>query len=452
MPKSDVGPCRFVGWLIAAVALLPCGCEMFQPKDGRIERKADPDSSEMRPQIAQKTGAAARPAASRPSGEADGAAASPADASSPDIDSYLRNIAQAPAMTAAPRGGASPPVISGPPAQRPPDEPSLSPDASASAGRSSSRVPVTVPLKRDSEAGTAETVRLAADEAASVTIDAGSNVGGTSPSNPAPTVGRVSVKSAPSPLALAAPPPARSAAPNEPVETSRIPSSLKGFLDQYTRESGGNGSYRQQLDERILRVLVGDFDAARAPLNLVTREQQRAASGMIESLISVREAHPADPSRFAESAVQALQQLQSTLRDLSELRIPTLALCWKVEGYGRYEEFNPPQFVAGKESEVIVYAEVAGFASEQRSDQWYYGKFEMASQLIDRSGNIVSRFREPEIVDRCRNRRTDCFIPQLIRLPANLAPGEYVLKVTLTDQIAGKVAENRTTLRVVTGL
>ena len=40
----------------------------------------------------------------------------------------------------------------------------------------------------------------------------------------------------------------------------------------------------------------------------------------------------------------------------------------------------------------------------------------------------------------------------LVRLPATLAPGDYVAKVTLVDKLGGKVAENRATFRIVTSL
>ena len=72
----------------------------------------------------------------------------------------------------------------------------------------------------------------------------------------------------------------------------------------------------------------------------------------------------------------------------------------------------------------------------------------MTTTILNRTGDAVLEIKDPEIVDRCRNRRHDCFIPRLVRLPATLPPGQYVAKVTVVDKLGQKLAENRATFHL----
>ena len=53
------------------------------------------------------------------------------------------------------------------------------------------------------------------------------------------------------------------------------------------------------------------------------------------------------------------------------------------------------------------------------------------------------------LTDLSRNRRHDFFIVKTIRLPANLTIGRYLLKVTVIDQQASRVAEATVPVQVV---
>ncbi|MFH1747318.1 MAG: hypothetical protein ABIG44_09780 [Planctomycetota bacterium] len=235
---------------------------------------------------------------------------------------------------------------------------------------------------------------------------------------------------------------------NTPVAATAAPRDLQDFLQHWTGSSDSD-SYRGQLDVRIMRAVAGDYEAARRPLSMVSTEQQEMALRLIESLIAIRESHDGDPTAAAEHVLQQFQELEESLRPLSELRIPTIALCQEVRGFGQYQPIEPPRFPAGVPSEFVVYCEVSDFLSEKQADGMYCTRFEMRTQLLSRGGETVLELRDRDIVDRCRGQRRDCFIPRLVSLPATLSPGEYVVKVTMVDKLGEKTAENRTTLRVV---
>ena len=120
-----------------------------------------------------------------------------------------------------------------------------------------------------------------------------------------------------------------------------------------------------------------------------------------------------------------------------------------VRGYGRYEAFDPPAFSAGRENEFVIYCQIENFVSREREDRKFESQCSMRTTVLNRAGDTVLEINDEHIADECRTRRRDCFIPRLVHLPATLSPGQYVVKVTIVDKIAGKVAEKRSTFRIV---
>lgn len=76
-------------------------------------------------------------------------------------------------------------------------------------------------------------------------------------------------------------------------------------------------------------------------------------------------------------------------------------------------------------------------------------RFDLTTTILNRIGDAVLELKDADVVDRCRNRRHDCFIPRLVRLPPTLPPGHYVAKITVADKLGRKVAENRATFQLV---
>lgn len=226
-----------------------------------------------------------------------------------------------------------------------------------------------------------------------------------------------------------------------------VPTSLREFLAQVVPAE--DASFREQLDLRVLRLVAGDYAGAREPLALVTPEQQELAGRFVEALIVLREAQTGDPAAAAAAAARALAEAQEAVGRLGDLSVPALRICSAVRSFGQYDEMPAPRFVAGRVAEFVLYCEVAGFASELRDDGYYHTVFDLTTTILSRAGDTVLELHDPGLVDRCRNRRRDCFIPRLVRLPATLSPGQYVAKVTVADKLAGKVAESRVAFEVV---
>jgi hypothetical protein len=240
---------------------------------------------------------------------------------------------------------------------------------------------------------------------------------------------------------------AKSVHPNSTIDTTAMPPALRDFLER--RPKADDASYSQQLDERILWALAGDYDRARKPLEFVTTDQRAIASGFVEALIALREAQDGDLGASAAAASSQLAVLQNALRTVSDLSVSDIRLCSAVRGFGQYDALEPARFTAGTAAEFVLYVEISDFASEKRADDLHYTVFDLKTQIVNKAGEQVFELTDVDITDRCRNLRRDFFIPRLVRLPAALAPGAYVAKVTITDKLGQKVAQARAAFELV---
>jgi hypothetical protein len=267
-------------------------------------------------------------------------------------------------------------------------------------------------------------------------------------SDVAPVLGRVTARAAEPPPQT--PAPAGDGAPsvNAPAEAAGQPPSIQELAEQWLAQPTDT-SYRAQLDRRVLLVLSGNYEEARRPLELVSTEQQQLATQFVEALIAIREGHGGDPAAEANAILARIEALAESLVPLSDLRISDLALTRAVRGFGRYEALDPPELLTGRENEFVVYCEVQNFLSRPAADGSYESLFSLRTTVLNRAGDVVLELNDEHIADKCRTRRHDCFIPRLVRLPATLSPGEYVVKTTIVDKIGKKVAEKRTTFRIV---
>lgn len=270
-----------------------------------------------------------------------------------------------------------------------------------------------------------------------------------SPQDP-PAISSVTVRGARSEASHAVTPsdtpPGVNAPATAAVQTATANDALEAWL-----AGRSDASFTGQLDTRLARILTGDYEAAHDPFSDVSDDRQQLATHMIDALIAIREGHDGDPSGAANAALQAVERLAGSLRKGSDLEIPSMALCRSVAGFGRYTPLEPPVFRTGVANEFVSYCEVKNFHSERAEDGHYLTRFSMRTTVLNRAGDAVLDIKDADVLDRCRNLRRDCFLSRVVRLPATLSPGEYVVKVTLVDKLGEKVAENRAAFRIIAG-
>lgn len=240
------------------------------------------------------------------------------------------------------------------------------------------------------------------------------------------------------------------ASPNTAGKASDVPADLREFVQRLSAR-GGDQSFREQLDRRMLCALAGDYGAARAPLELVTAEQQEMARQFVEGLIVMRESHGGDPGGEARQVLERMEKLVEALAPVSDLTLPKLEVCRAVKGLGLYDPIDPPHFKAGQYAEFVAYCEVRNLASRKTPDGSFETLFDVRTTILSRSGDKVHESESSGVKTVWREPRRECFIAPLVALPATLPPGEYVAKVTVADKIGAKVAERRVVLRIVPG-
>jgi hypothetical protein len=149
--------------------------------------------------------------------------------------------------------------------------------------------------------------------------------------------------------------------------------------------------------------------------------------------------------------VRPLVDIAERLQSQADLRVPTVALCRRVDGFGSYEPFEPAHFPAGVASDAIIYAEVANFSSQKLDGKRWQTTLTQTATLYRDTGIAVLNDKTVEFVDHSRNRRNDFFVVKLIKLPATLTPGKYVLKVTIVDKQTSRMAEGSMNLTIGNG-
>lgn len=151
-----------------------------------------------------------------------------------------------------------------------------------------------------------------------------------------------------------------------------------------------------------------------------------------------------------ELLVEAIDQLRTAVREEPSLTIPRAALCWRVRGYGQYDEFNRNSFLAQSGQQVIVYTEIDDFTSERNEKgEWVT---ELSEELVIhnlRDGIPVWRQAPMSVPDVSRNQRREFFISHIITLPKSLPVGAYSLKVRVRDEKSNAVAETTIDFTIV---
>lgn len=145
-----------------------------------------------------------------------------------------------------------------------------------------------------------------------------------------------------------------------------------------------------------------------------------------------------------EAIAQGIAELRDAVTKEPQLQLPTLALCYKVDGFGRYKRFDHYRYLAHIEQKVIVYVEIEDFDSElNEKGEWVTQLAQQVTIYSDRDGIPVWRSGDMQVAtDRSRKKRNDFFLLQIITIPKALSVGKYHLKVHVRDELSGAEAED----------
>lgn len=206
------------------------------------------------------------------------------------------------------------------------------------------------------------------------------------------------------------------------------------------------------FDWQLLQYLQGQSVPQLQSLSTLAAEDRELLCAVLDGLTNFRSAIRADSNMLLSKKIHPIIEMADRLKAQAELTLPTVALCTDVKGFGVYDPIEPPRFEAGVEHRVIVYCEVENFSSVLDEQKRWETKLSQEVVLYTEQGGEEiwrDRVAAHPIVDYSRNRRHDFFIVKMIRLPANLSLGRYLLKVSVIDNQMNRVAENTTPIQII---
>lgn len=236
-----------------------------------------------------------------------------------------------------------------------------------------------------------------------------------------------------------------------PAKPAALAADLEAKLTKHLTESPNE--LWAHLDYQLLQFLrdeqVPQLDALTS-LSLADRE---LVSVLMDGLTNFRNGLRADNNMLMSRKVKPLLELADRLRSQADLNIPAMALCKSVGGFGMYEPMDPPRFIANKEHEAILYCEVENFACTSIAEKKLWEtRLSQEATLYTEGGMPVWVDKSGKVVDMSRTRRHDFFLVKRIKFPSTITLGRYLLKVTVEDQEAKRVAEQTIPIEFVAQL
>ena len=146
----------------------------------------------------------------------------------------------------------------------------------------------------------------------------------------------------------------------------------------------------------------------------------------------------ADRHQRAAEAKRLFQEAVGKLSVAAPLVVRGLAFATEVQSFGCYGGLEKYEFQPGQE--LLLYAEVENFQS-QPTPKGYHTKLRSRFQIFNAEGQSVVEQEFPITEEYCRQMRRDFFIAYPVRLPLNLSPGQYTLKLSLEDLHRGEVCQ-----------
>jgi hypothetical protein len=205
---------------------------------------------------------------------------------------------------------------------------------------------------------------------------------------------------------------------------------------------------------RLLYVAAGRREDALQPIaELPAAAQQFWNEWCFGTSVCLEELPTGDEARQSTIAARHLRDAIAQLGQQCNLEVRNLSFCRRVTSFGVYDKFTAERpagtLPTGKDEhlfapdqEVLIYAEIANFASRQ-TDKGYHTELRASYQILDAQGRRVGPIYDLGVShDYCQQRRTDFFVRFHRHLPTGLPPGQYSLTLTIEDVQSNKVGES----------
>ena len=219
-------------------------------------------------------------------------------------------------------------------------------------------------------------------------------------------------------------------------------------LEQSVKPTPGSiEEVQEHMRLRMLYLLAGQEEDALLPIPGATAAQQDYwAKQMFALSTFLDSARQPDDMRRAAGALVYLDQARAKLAELATLQVRNLSFVNSVEGFGVYEPRKETKFHPG--DQVTLYAEVGNFRSDS-TEKGYRTALATSYQVLDKNGQRVDGGQFPEVEDLCHNLRHDFHMQYGVALPTRIYPGQYELRLIITDQQSHKIGQGSLPFEIV---
>lgn len=152
---------------------------------------------------------------------------------------------------------------------------------------------------------------------------------------------------------------------------------------------------------------------------------------------------PAD--RRSLLALGAFSRATDRLREISPLELRNIEFIQSVDSFGQFKKFPQPEFRPGQE--VLLYVEIDNFTSVRNGDI-FETVLSGGYEIYDPAGRRVDARKFAEVKDTCQQQRRDFYVPYRIYMPDEVAPGNYRMELTITDNKAEKFGQASIEFRI----
>ena len=207
----------------------------------------------------------------------------------------------------------------------------------------------------------------------------------------------------------------------------------RAAIDQlrYAIEQTPNGrTVSNEMRLRTLEVLLGNKSEAVKPIlsadKAVNDFMAHQVLGFAELL---DDSLPNNQSRYGSAAYRFSEGL-TELQNLCSIKLKNVTFAIDWFGYGQFVVRDNQEFYPGED--FYVYMEIE-YPSVRPIPDGFEAKYTISYEIRDAHTRVVFRQEAEEQWDRTLSRKRDYWFPLRGKIPASLAPGQYHLRINVTD-------------------
>lgn len=188
---------------------------------------------------------------------------------------------------------------------------------------------------------------------------------------------------------------------------------------------------------KLLDEALSPIPSAATPTTLPVTPMSQDERLMTD-LATVLRTVPTQSTQNMATRSAPLIELAKLYASEGDLKIPIMTLASRVDSFGVYQPMEP-RLPSGRRTPTLLYFEVSNFVNV-KADNGFTTRLAYQDTLLTSDGMLVWRSNPEQTVDVCRNARHDFYMVKRITFPEALPVGQYVLKITVTDQASNKIA------------